>query len=378
MHVRRTWIIASLLTVATAATAAGSVIVVLDRSATATPHASPVSTQLPTIDPTRGPTVLVNGTRVPAVAGDTVTALLRSAGLHPRPGYYLAAVSQRRLEPDGHRPRVRIDGRPATLDTLVRPGQQVTVRPGVDLVEPTETVRRRLSPPTPPALYVGDRPGIARLVRGSLSHERISQRLVRRPKPGHLVRPGAVALTFDDGPATMWTRRVLEVLRRHHHVRATFCMIGQQAAARPWLVREVVRAGHSLCDHTWDHDLDLKKRTDHRILRDIRWGARAVRRATHGIAPTFFRAPGGNWSPRIERDARQSGMTPLAWTVDPEDWTRPGVHRIVHTVLSELRPGGVILLHDGGGDRRQTIGALRILLHRLPKLGYHFVLPPDH
>ena len=69
-------------------------------------------------------------------------------------------------------------------------------------------------------------------------------------------------------------------------------------------------------------------------------------------------------------------MQPLTWTVDPRDWAHPGVHAIVHAVLAQLRPGGVILLHDGGGNRRQTLAALRILLHRLPRLGYHFVLPP--
>jgi peptidoglycan/xylan/chitin deacetylase (PgdA/CDA1 family) len=73
--------------------------------------------------------------------------------------------------------------------------------------------------------------------------------------------------------------------------------------------------------------------------------------------------------------ARAQHLRPLSWTVDPRDWAHPGVHAIVHAVLAQLRPGGVILLHDGGGNRHQTLAALKILLHRLPRLGYHFVLP---
>jgi peptidoglycan/xylan/chitin deacetylase (PgdA/CDA1 family) len=246
----------------------------------------------------------------------------------------------------------------------------------MDLVEPTEAVQLQV-PPTASssALYVDGRDGIVRLIRGRLSHERVSQRVIRHARPGHLVRPGAVALTFDDGPAHGWTTRVLALLA-HRHVHATFCMIGRWAAEQPALVRRVARAGHALCDHTWDHDLDLRRRPVGQIRLDVRRGAAAIRRANHGVGPTFFRAPGGNWSPRIEAEARTAGMTPLKWTVDPRDWTRPGVHAIVHTVLAQLRPGGVILLHDGGGNRRQTLQALAILLHRLPKLGYHFVLPP--
>ena len=94
-----------------------------------------------------------------------------------------------------------------------------------------------------------------------------------------------------------------------------------------------------------------------------------------GVAPVFFRAPGGGWSPYVERAARRLGMTPLAWNVDPRDWSRPGVGRVLTTIGEELRPGGVILMHDGGGDRSQTVAALRDLLRRLPGMGYRVVTP---
>lgn len=187
-------------------------------------------------------------------------------------------------------------------------------------------------------------------------------------------RAGHVALTFDDGPDRHWTRAVADQLRRHH-VQATFCMIGRQIPDLIHVVRRVARDGNALCDHTWDHNLNLRKRSHGQQLRDVRHGYRAIRRATN-VRPLFFRAPGGEWSRSLRRVARAQHLRPLTWTVDPRDWAHPGVHAIVHAVLAQLRPGGVILLHDGGGNRHQTLAALRILLHRLPRLGYHFVLPP--
>jgi peptidoglycan/xylan/chitin deacetylase (PgdA/CDA1 family) len=368
-------VIALVLTVATAATSAAAVVVVLGRSETPVQHVRAAAAPSPSgLSSTPG-TVRVDGAVVPTSSSVTVRAALEAAGVTPRPGSYLAAVSQRRLSADGHPARVFVDGRPATLGTLVTDGERITTRPGTDLVEPTETVRVAVPPPVPTALYVGGRDGIVRIVRGALSHEEISRRMIRRPVAGHLVRRGAVALTFDDGPDPAWTRRVLAMLGRHH-VKATFCMIGRAVDDHPRMVRRVARSGHALCDHTYDHDLTLRSRSHERIRRDIAHGARVITKASSGIRPTFFRAPGGKWSSYLEEAARAQGMTPLAWTADPEDWRRPGVKAIVRTVLQELRPGGVVLLHDGGGRRGQTLQALRVLLHRLPRLGYHFVLPP--
>jgi peptidoglycan/xylan/chitin deacetylase (PgdA/CDA1 family) len=257
----------------------------------------------------------------------------------------------------------------------VRPGEHVVVRHGRDQIEPTEMVLVHTLPRARSPLYVGGRPGVVRVVRGALSGEVVSRRVLRRPHPGHLVRPGAVALTFDDGPAPRWTPRLLRILRRHH-ARATFCMIGREAAAHPRLVRAIARDGNALCDHTWDHDIDLTRRPIGQMALDVRRGARAIHRAGAGVRATFFRAPGGVWSPELRRVVRQQGLTPLGWTVDPRDWTRPGLRSILRTVSAELRPGGVIVLHDGGGNRTQTLRAVRLLLHKLRKQGYHFVLPP--
>lgn len=183
-----------------------------------------------------------------------------------------------------------------------------------------------------------------------------------------------VALTFDDGPDPTWTPKVLSLLA-HAHVRATFCLIGREAAAHPRLVRAIVGGGHILCDHTWDHDLALPSRSSAQIRSDIARARTAITSASHGVAPRYFRAPGGNWSAGVEAEARRESMKPLSWTVDPRDWARPGTGAILDTIHAELRPGGVVLMHDGGGDRSQTVAALSVLLRQLPAMGYHAVLP---
>jgi peptidoglycan/xylan/chitin deacetylase (PgdA/CDA1 family) len=171
----------------------------------------------------------------------------------------------------------------------------------------------------------------------------------------------AVALTFDDGPSPTWTPRILALLRKYH-VHATFCVIGREARAYPQLVRQIVEQGHTLCNHSWDHDEFLYQRSAAYIRTEMTRTNAAIRRAVPGASIRYYRQPGGNWSARIVRQARALGMTPLHWSVDPSDWRRPPARSIVATVKSTTRKGSIILDHDGGGDRSHTYAALRVLL----------------
>ena len=100
----------------------------------------------------------------------------------------------------------------------------------------------------------------------------------------------------------------------------------------------------------------------------------AIHQAT-GRVPTLFRAPYGAWSPAVLQHCAQTGMTPLDWSVDPRDWSRPGVASIVGNIMGNTRTGSIILEHDGGGNRAQTVAALKIVLPRLLAAGYHFTTP---
>lgn len=184
-----------------------------------------------------------------------------------------------------------------------------------------------------------------------------------------------VALTFDDGPHPVHTPAILDVLAENHAV-ATFCMVGKQVVAHPDLVREVVDAGMRLCNHTVDHDETLSRKPVAAIETELT-GATDDLHAAAGddVAVEYFRAPGGNWSAPLVRTAARHGMHPLGWSVDPRDWARPGVRAIVTSVERDVRPGSVVLLHDGGGHREQTVAALRQVLPWLAGQGYRFGFP---
>lgn len=230
---------------------------------------------------------------------------------------------------------------------------------------------------TPPPAHTTQRP------HGTAAHgtpDRVPARgaaVTARSIQHGVEAPGrAVALTFDDGPDPVWTPRILEVLARHH-AKATFCEIGPNARAHPGLVREIAAAGHRLCDHSVHHDEAQSHKSEeynrHEIL-DAR--SEISRAAGTGDTPLwYYRAPGGDFSPAIRAIAADHGLRPLGWTVDSEDWRRPGADAIVSTVNSELRPGAIVLMHDGGGDRAQTVQALETLLDRLDAAGYTYTFP---
>lgn len=183
-----------------------------------------------------------------------------------------------------------------------------------------------------------------------------------------------VALTFDDGPGPA-TGQILDLLAQYH-VKATFCQIGQNAAANPAMVKRVLAAGHRLCDHSVDHPQPFAKLPHDRAVHEIT-AARdmIVQAGGPGTEVGWFRAPGGGFNADNEQITASLGMSSLGWSVDPRDWARPGTPAIVAAVQKQLKPGGVILMHDGGGDRSQTVAALRQLLPWLVAQGYTFDFP---
>lgn len=186
-----------------------------------------------------------------------------------------------------------------------------------------------------------------------------------------------ISFTFDDGPSPVFTPQVLALLAKND-VPAVFCVIGQQVRAYPKLVRREVKAGHVLCDHSRDHDISMNRKGQAYVTGEVADGLAAVRAASPGTPVHFYRQPGGTWSPLVVRAMHQSKLTPLRWTDDPRDWSRPGSRAIVHRVVAGLTPGGVILMHDGGGDRAQTVEALAWLLPSLQAAGWVPVLAPQH
>ncbi|NIK61807.1 polysaccharide deacetylase family protein [Kribbella shirazensis] len=185
------------------------------------------------------------------------------------------------------------------------------------------------------------------------------------PKPPaddwNLARHGKVLyLTFDDGPQQEWTPKVLQVLRKHH-ARATFFVLGIQAAQYPELIAAERAAGHSVGNHTWDHKT-LTGLPDAKIRQEI---------AT-GVQSKCLRPPTGATNAKIQAIAAAYHQRQVLWDVDTKDWEKPGAARIEHAIMAGARPGAIVLLHDGGGSRAQTVAALDKALAKLTKQGYTF------
>jgi peptidoglycan/xylan/chitin deacetylase (PgdA/CDA1 family) len=169
----------------------------------------------------------------------------------------------------------------------------------------------------------------------------------------------AIALTIDDGPDPEYTPEVLRLLDKHQ-MQASFCVIGVHADAYPRLVRDISRAGHIVVNHSYTHMQPFSRMPEKRIVAEITKTQRAIEKAT-GVTPQLFRAPGGDWSRFILRACAAYGVEPLDWDVDPRDWARPGTKKITRRML-KAKPGEIVLCHDGGGDRIQTVRALRKVL----------------
>jgi peptidoglycan-N-acetylglucosamine deacetylase len=171
-----------------------------------------------------------------------------------------------------------------------------------------------------------------------------------------------VALTFDDGPSE-FTEGFLDVLRREH-VHGTFFEIGQEMVGREATMRRILREGNEIGDHTENH-------VEYPGYAQIAGAARRIRAYTH-FQPCLFRPPGGAVNASVIATAGGLGMETILWDVDPMDWTTPGSAAVYSRVVGAARPGSIILMHDGGGDRSGTLAALPRIIDTLRARGYGF------
>ncbi|OIJ86429.1 polysaccharide deacetylase family protein [Streptomyces monashensis] len=179
-------------------------------------------------------------------------------------------------------------------------------------------------------------------------------------------------LTFDDGPSPEYTPHILDTLAKYD-VRAMFFLCGECVVQNRELVARMAEEGHVVGNHTWTHPLltSLKRGE----IRDEMVSTSDAIEDTYGERPQWFRAPYGAWNRAAFQLGAAMGMEPMAWTLDTTDWTTPGTSTIVDRVESGAAPGVVVLSHDAGGDRSQTVRAIREWLPHLLDSGYHLTVP---
>jgi peptidoglycan/xylan/chitin deacetylase (PgdA/CDA1 family) len=171
-----------------------------------------------------------------------------------------------------------------------------------------------------------------------------------------------VALTFDDGPSD-YTSGVLRVLR-DKHARGTFFELGQEVAGHRHVMQSILASGDEIGNHTTHHSAFPG-------FEDIANTNRLIRLST-GFTPCLFRPPGGAFDSGTLAAARDAHLKTILWDVDPRDWSRPGSSAIYARVVGATHPGAIIIMHDGGGDRSETVSALPRIIHSLRHHGYSF------
>jgi peptidoglycan/xylan/chitin deacetylase (PgdA/CDA1 family) len=179
-----------------------------------------------------------------------------------------------------------------------------------------------------------------------------------------------VALTFDDGPSAHYTPAILKLLSEYHAA-ATFFVLGSQAERYPGVVKREIAQGSEVANHGWGH-LNLRQVGALAMWQDAQRTSRIL--ASLGVSESpFYRPPYGMMSTALLRIFESHGYTVTLWSIDTRDWTSPGVGNMTATIQRQMKPGAIILMHDGGGKREQTLAALRWLLSTYTRRGWRFV-----
>jgi peptidoglycan-N-acetylglucosamine deacetylase len=328
-------------------------------------------------------TLNVDGQVVHIPSGSSVADVARSGYLKGGRGDVLSVAGGVAQAGKGGAPTIARNGKLTVPAQPVYDGDIITSARGADVTERTVVATSPIGFAT---RYVGKGPiitvakageaGVLRVVKGEYSGSVVASSVVVPAKASVIIRstprPGkkVVALTFDDGPWPVTTQRILRVLQRYD-VRATFFMVGGSATRRPAIARQVANAGMLVGSHSFSHK-QLSELPRSNVYREVSLGSERVGQATHQ-KQRWFRSPYGVTDADVLRAARSSKLRVAGWTVDSRDWTRPGTKAIVRNVVSHTRPGSIILMHDGGGNRAQTAAALPFIIKQLRQRGYTFV-----
>jgi peptidoglycan-N-acetylglucosamine deacetylase len=185
-----------------------------------------------------------------------------------------------------------------------------------------------------------------------------------------------IALTFDDGPDPIYTPQILDALAKYD-AKATFFVIGAEAERFPEIIKRQSKEGHEIANHTYRHNFrdnfDSKK-----LKSELDQTSKLIQHLT-GQSPVLFRPHSGFYNDKNINTAINNGYRVILWSwhQDTKDWKRPGIGKITNNVVSDAKPGDIVIFHDAGGDRKQTVKAVENILEILNKKGYKFVTVSD-
>lgn len=346
--------------------------------------------------------LVVNGEEVKVDEGTTLQELFDKVKPNVKAGNLLSVSGKTIGEGQGTPYTASVDEDPVPVDnaakTVLKGGEKVSFSDGIDVeedftVETTQTGTPRLvkkvqegaSPGgesiqqgTVQYVYQWGHPAQTQTKVGTVSGEKVAgegtmelQDCIIMAQDIHPDNDEKlVALTFDDGPVGDYTSQYLEILARYD-VKATFNLIGKQIDEVPGVAQEIANQGHQVCSHSWDH-AELPTLSSEEMRTQIADSFAKIKEAT-GVDSSTMRAPYGNMDINVWLASGGSLSASVYWTHDSEDWKLPGVDTIVSNCTTGMRPGSVILMHDGGGDREQDLEALPRIIEAWQAEGYRFV-----
>lgn len=182
-----------------------------------------------------------------------------------------------------------------------------------------------------------------------------------------------IALTFDDGPWPNTTAKVLDILKKNR-IKSTFFVVGQNVKNYPDLTKQIVADGHIIANHTWHHW--YHQMSAEAAAYEVANTGDIIYQTT-GVRTSLFRPPGGIMNNGVAAYAKNNKYAVIMWSADSMDYSRPAVPRLMNNIFREAKPGGIVLMHDGGGDRSHTVKALPEIISRFRKQGYEFVTVPE-
>ena len=341
--------------------------------------------------------VSVNGAEQSVSAGMTVQGCIDEGLAAPSAGNLMAVDGSVAQEGGGSAFTATVNGEPAEGSTVLKSGDQVQIDDGADVeedyTETTEAVAHGTSGTdysTLSSYYNGSihvmsagEDGEKTIKTGNVSGktaETVTKEPVDAGYSSYTVNTNGekvIALTFDDGPWPTTTSEILDILKENG-AHATFFQIGNQVANMADVEKRIVEEGNQVGTHTWDHasgsgqGVNLTYMTADEQREEITKGFDAIESVLGTSVTHIMRAPGGNYYGSLVDNLSDLVTAEIGWDLDTEDWSRPGASAIEQVILS-VEPGQVILMHDGGGDRSQTVEALRTALPQLIAQGYKCV-----
>lgn len=337
-------------------------------------------------------TAAVNGMTVESTVKTTVRDLVDRQKIIVKPGDLLAVDGSVLQAGGGEAMHVTVNGEYIDPhdERLVQAGDEILVEDGDNVMESFTEEYIETAPGVrfegkgAIHLYTGvGKPGQTMVRTGSTSG--ISVNEVMSEPVEEVVREinvdtgeeKLVALTFDDGPWAEWTEQILDILEANG-AKATFFTVGERIKGHEATLARASEAGHQICTHSWDHasgsgqGVNLGYMTPEEQIAEVANGQSAISDAIGKSASNVFRTPGGNFSEETAAIVRPYVSSEIGWNIDTRDWTRPGAEAVYHALLG-AQPGNVVLMHDGGGDRSQTVAALRDALPELTAQGFRFI-----